>query len=107
MKNFFTSALLLLALLLPASAAAYNFEEGGIYYNYCNNPGSSDYTVEVTSPPSADSYTGTVIIPPAVTHDGTTYTVIAIGKDAFSWLSPTPSPLSVITHSMPATFWRT
>ncbi len=85
MKNFFTSALLLLALLLPASAAAYNFEEGGIYYNYCNNPGSSDYAVEVTSPPSADSYTGTVIIPPAVTHDGTTYTVIAIGKDAFSW----------------------
>ena len=42
MRNVITSALLLLALLLPASAAAYNFEEGGIYYNYCNNPGSND-----------------------------------------------------------------
>ena len=31
MRNVITSALLLLALLLPASAAAYNFEEGGIY----------------------------------------------------------------------------
>ncbi len=100
MKNFFTSALLLLALLLPASAAAYNFEEGGIYYNYCNNPGSSDYAVEVTSPPSAGSYTGTVIIPATVTHDGTTYLVISIGKDAFSWckgLKNVVIPNSVIT----------
>ena len=100
MKNFFTSALLLLALLLPASAAAYNFEEGGIYYNYCNNPGSSDYAVEVTSPPSAGSYTGTVIIPATVTHNGTTYSVISIGKDAFSWckgLKNVVIPNSVIT----------
>ena len=80
MKNVIISALLLLALLLPVSAAAYNFEEGGIYYNYCNNPGSSDYAVEVTSPPSTENYTGTVIIPATVTHDGTTYLVIAVGN---------------------------
>ena len=83
MKNVITSALLLLALLLPAGAAAYNFEESGIYYNYCNNPGSSDYAVEVTSPPSVDNYAGTVIIPATVTHDGNTYSVISIGKRAF------------------------
>lgn len=33
MRSFITSALLLLALLLPATASAFDFEEDGIYYN--------------------------------------------------------------------------
>ena len=33
MKHLFRFSLLLLALLLPAAAAAHDFEVGGIYYN--------------------------------------------------------------------------
>ncbi len=79
MKNLITSTLLLLALLLPASAAAFDFAVDGIYYNHCNKPG----TVEVAPPPSSNKYSGAVDIPATVTYNGTTYTVTAISKEAF------------------------
>ena len=80
MKNLITSALLLLALLLPATAAAYDFEADGIYYNLCNDEG----TVEVTAAPYTNSYSGAVTIPATVSHDDTSYTVTAIGEWAFA-----------------------
>ena len=43
MKNFIKTTLLLLALLLPATAAAYDFEVDGLYYNI-----TGVNTVEVT-----------------------------------------------------------
>ena len=79
MKNLIKTTLLVLALLLPATAAAFDFVVDGIYYNHCSKPG----TVEVAPPPSSNKYSGAVDIPAAVTYNGTTYTVTAIGKEAF------------------------
>lgn len=91
-----TGLLLLLALLLPASAAAYDFAVNGIYYDYCNEYG----TVEVAQSPSSDKYFGYVSIPATVTYNGTTYTVTAIGDWAFYYcygLTGISIPNSVIS----------
>ena len=48
--------LLLLALLLPATAVAYDFEVGGIYYDINGNEAT------VAQSPSRD-YSGDVVIP--------------------------------------------
>lgn len=62
---------------------AYDFEKDGIYYNFTSNS-----TVEVTSEIDyygsySDSYEGSVDIPGFVTYGGRTYTVTAIGNNAF------------------------
>lgn len=84
MKQFLKSTLLLLALLLPATATAHDFEVNGIYYNILN-----DNEVEVTFKGSyvyqyQDEYIGYVTIPPTVTYYGTTYSVTSVGNYAFS-----------------------
>ncbi len=63
---------LLLALLLPATAIAYDFEVDGIYYNVIIGTA----TAAVTKNP--DRYSGEVTIPESVTFDGMTYTVTSI-----------------------------
>ena len=83
MKHLITSALLLLALLLPATAAAYDFQVDGIYYNINGNE------VTVTdkgngSWSDTSAYTGDIKIPETVTYDGVTYTVTAVDASAFS-----------------------
>lgn len=81
MKQFKLKSIifLLLALLLPATATAYDFEVDGIYYNI-----TSDNTVEVTyRDNNYASYFGSVDIPNNVTHNNVTYTVTAIGDYAF------------------------
>ena len=83
MNNLLTSALLLLALLLPATATAYDFEVDSIYYN------KIDTTVIVTFGDKNiwndnDNYSGEVTIPSTVTYNDTTYEVISIGDLAFS-----------------------
>ncbi len=83
MKQLFRFSLLLLAILLPALATAHNFEVDGIYYNINGNEATvtfkglyySDYY---------DEYSGSVVIPATVTYNGTTYSVTAIGENAFS-----------------------
>ena len=93
MKNLITCLLLLLALLLPANAAAYDFEVDGIYYNINGNEAT------VTSD-GYRSYSGIVTIPDAVTYNGTTYSVTAIGENAFRSCSDMTGviiPNSVIT----------
>ena len=84
MKSFIQTTILLLGMLLPATASAiinlgYDFEVDGIYYDY----GEVQGTVEVTLPPDTIKYCGDVVIPATVTHGGRTYTVIAIGSYAF------------------------
>lgn len=81
MKSFITSTLLLLALLLPATAAAYDFEVDGIYYHI-----TGTNTVEVTYAQEywAD-YSADVDIPATVTCNGTDYSVTAIGMKAFAY----------------------
>lgn len=61
----------------------YDFEKDGVYYNITSNS-----TVEVTSETDyygnySDSYEGEVVIPGFVTYGGRTYTVNAIGNNAF------------------------
>ena len=78
MKSLINTSLLLLALLmLPATAAAYDFMVDGIYYNINGNEAT------VTSGPGY--YSGDVTIPEAVTYNRVTRAVTAIGDKAF-WL---------------------
>lgn len=89
MKQFFRTVILLLATLLPAIAAAYDFEVDGIYYNI----NGSEATV-TNCPPIVDeygevieggftTYSGDVTIPATVSWNGNSYTVTAIGEEAF------------------------
>lgn len=69
-----------LAAMMPATMAAYDFNEGGIYYDVNGN--------EVTVTRAGEnvaSYTGDVVIPETVVHDGVEYAVTAIGYSAFSY----------------------
>ncbi len=57
------------------------FVEDGIYYQYVDKEA---LTVEVTyETTSFNYYTSSVVIPSTVVHDGTEYTVIGIGENAF------------------------
>ena len=64
-------------------AVAYDFSCDGIYYDIISE---DNRTVEVTfggSPYFGGSYSGNIVIPSEVVYNNKTYTVIAIGKDAF------------------------
>lgn len=79
MKHLIKSILLLLTLLLPATAGAYDFEVDGIYYNI-----TSANTVEVTYKAiDISSYSDSIVIPSAVTYNSLLYSVTAIGDSAF------------------------
>ena len=77
MKHLYKLSLLLLALLLPATALAHDFEVDGIYYNINGTEAT------VTRSPNYN-YTGDVTIPATITYNGTIYTVTSIGPGAFS-----------------------
>ena len=69
-------------LLLPLTASADDAVEiDGIYYNLITKA----KVAEVTSNPN--KYTGSVNIPPSVSHGGITFTVTSIGEYAFSQCS--------------------
>ena len=75
MKHLIKLTLVLLALLLPANATAYDFNVDGIYYNINGNNATVTYYF--------NSYSGDITIPETVTYNGTTYTVTSIGNSAF------------------------
>ena len=62
---------------LPTVAGAYDFIADGIYYDLV------DGHAVVTHNGQTNCYSGDVIIPETVTHDGTTYPVTVIGDYAF------------------------
>lgn len=74
MKTIIQSTLLLLAILLTATASAYGFEVDGLDYYV-----TSDSTVLVMG----GSAVGDIVIPETVTWEGKTYTVTKIGDFAF------------------------
>ena len=82
-KRYFTgkTLILVMALLLPQVASAYDFEVGGIYYNINGNEATVTY--KGNSYGSYDEYTGSVNIPSSVTYNGSTYSVTSIGEYAF------------------------
>ncbi|MBE6316401.1 MAG: hypothetical protein E7078_07140 [Bacteroidales bacterium] len=103
MKSLIKSALLVLALLLPALATAHDFEVDGIYYNINGNEatvtfrGTSYYEY-------SNEYSGSVTIPSSVTYNGTIYSVTSIGWFAFyncSGLTSVtiPNPVTEIGYS--------
>ena len=67
-----------MAAMLPASMSAYDFKEGDIYYNVNGNEVAVTYEIE-----GVGSYSGDVVIPETVVHDGVEYAVTAIGYKAF------------------------
>ena len=81
-KQIFFSLLGLLC-LVPLTGYAYDFYAGGLYYNITST--TAPYTVEVTERGNGYYYRETTInIPSSVTYNGTSYSVTAIGKWAFS-----------------------
>ncbi len=82
MKHLYQSLLLLLALLLPATATTYDFYVDGIYYLINGSEATVTYEGE-DSWANESSYSGAVTIPSTVTYDGTTYSVTTIGESAF------------------------
>ena len=78
-QRCFRLLLLASAIATSLSAAAYDFEWAGIYYNITGNN-----TVEVTySDRNNNTYSGSVSIPETVTNNGTEYSVTKIGEFAF------------------------
>ena len=81
MKRLIKTALLLLALLLPGTAAAYDFAANGIAYK---TDLWGDYAMVSDWGDEGALYTGVVTIPESVTNDDTTYPVTKIGAYAFA-----------------------
>ena len=77
-----TAALAAVAAAVPLGAAAYDFLEGGIYYNF--NESRTEVTVTYKANKTA-SYSGDVVIPERVVYSGVAYPVTAIGSGAFSY----------------------
>ena len=77
MKQLFRFSILVLALLLSATATAHDFEVNGIYYDIEGANASVTF--------GNNEYTGSVTIPATVTYNGTTYPVTAIGLLAFRY----------------------
>lgn len=96
MQHTKTLFALLAVLCLPFATSAQYFMSGGIGYNVLS---AENHTVEVTGKQNGTSYSGNINIPSTVTHNGTTYDVVALGEKAFYWatLSGITIPSSV-TH---------
>ena len=77
-----TAVIFAVAAAVPLGVAAYDFLEGGIYYNF--NESRTEVTVTYKANKTA-SYEGTVAIPERVIHNGVSYPVTAIGSGAFSY----------------------
>lgn len=79
---FKKAAMVLVALMamVPITMSAYDFKEGGIYYDV----NGTQVTVTREGDNTA-SYAGDVVIPETVTHNGVEYTVTAIGYSSFSY----------------------
>ena len=85
MKQFLTTILLFLAILLPTCLTAHDFEIDGIYYKI-----TSDNKVAVTYQGTSfyqysNEYSGDVTIPSTISYNGNTYSVTSIGNNAFFW----------------------
>ena len=75
---------LLLVLITGVTASAYDFEEGGIYYNINRDSVSVSVTYKESSYNTGGAYSGHVTIPSEVSYDGKTYSVTMIGRYAFN-----------------------
>lgn len=74
--------LLILTMLLPLVANAYDVKIDGIYYNLSEN--EAEVTRQMGLNGGIVSYSGVVNIPETITSGGNTYTVTGIGSFAFN-----------------------
>lgn len=81
MKQIIKTSLLLMALLLPMAAMAYDFQQNGICYK---TDLWGDYAMVCDWGEDGNHYSGVVTIPESVTNDDTTYPVQKIGTYAFA-----------------------
>lgn len=77
--------ILLLLLLVPMLAQAYDAEIDGIYYNFKN--GKAEVTYLYKHSTNQYTYSGTVTIPASVTYNNQSYPVTSIGDFAFNCCS--------------------
>ena len=75
--------LVLLTLLLPQAAAAYDFMVDGLCYNRNDDGTTVTATYQNSWYPRYTDLGGALIIPETVTYDGTTYSVTTISDEAF------------------------
>ena len=71
--------LMILALLLSVTAAAYDVQVDGIYYNFDGNNAIVTY--------GENNYRGDIVIPERIINNGIEYIVSSIGNAAFYWCS--------------------
>ena len=85
MKQLYRIFFLLLALLLPVTAVAYDFEVDGIDYDINGNEATVTYQYyDEDDDAYTNDYSGDVIIPATVAYNGATYTVTSINSGAFA-----------------------
>ena len=100
-------------LLTSLRAFGYDFESGGIYYNINPDGVSVSVTYQMVEydiegfPSYSSDYQGDVAIPATVNYRGKTYTVVSIGKYAFSnsFVSNVSIPPTVTSIGIDA-FWN-
>jgi len=77
---------IVMMLLLPLVASAYDAQVGGIYYDFNTSNGTATVTYYAFfSEDNASVYSGDVVIPDKVIYNGVTYKVTAIGGAAFAY----------------------
>ena len=84
-QTFFALSLTLFLCVFAKEASAYDAQVGGIYYIFSGSEATVTYLLNGTN--NTPAYSGDVVIPETVTHNGTTYKVTAIGHWAFQYCS--------------------
>ncbi len=79
----------LCALCLCGTICAYDFEDGGFYYNILSGTQNVEVTYGGTEWTATAAYTGELKIPTTATNGSNTYTVTAIGEAAFAYCTLT------------------
>ena len=82
--RFYKGLLVALLLAVASSASAYDFMVDGIAYDFASTDSTAVQVVPISK---TEYYTGDIVVPATVEHDGKSYNVTAIGMHAFVFCS--------------------
>ena len=82
MKYFVNTFVLFLVIFLPALALAHDYCVDGIYYNINGNEASVTYR-GISATQYSNEYSGIIVIPQTIIHDGKKFPVTAVDGGAF------------------------